>query len=316
MKNDHTPEELAAARLLTDPDLIQRRLNRDLAEVRRLGRNGVRLDSRQPFPILVEALRSAANDLEFDAPIVAATQTKRRAAELPVAERLGDSAIGAYLASASTTVREGTLISETAGSDGARRLVFRRQATETPLASVALSAEVLMEPDGLSHLTAYGWPSPPDKPVHSFTGTAEELLLQALTDLADGRTPMDRPLLLLWGARLRSGVPLGDDTQRLRVAEDITARSGELRSYLMQAENYASAAPGDNWYAACLYRSSLENVFESYLGGETFSLVDTEEIDDLDEELRENLARADAARKAVPAGVPDGHWWWRVAVAG
>ncbi|MDE3721232.1 hypothetical protein PWG71_07515 [Nocardiopsis sp. N85] len=76
----------------------------------------------------------------------------------------------------------------------------------------------------------------------------------------------------------------------------------------MQAESHASAAGGDGWYAACLYRSLLENLFESYLGGVTFSLVDAEDIDDLDEELRENLPRAHAERAAVPNGVPEGHW--------
>ncbi|WP_274808828.1 hypothetical protein [Nocardiopsis sp. N85] len=52
----------------------------------------------------------------------------------------------------------------------------------------------------------------------------------------------------------------------------------------------------------------MENLFESYLGGVTFSLVDAEDIDDLDEELRENLPRAHAERAAVPNGVPEGHW--------
>ncbi|MDT0331744.1 hypothetical protein [Nocardiopsis lambiniae] len=316
MSIERTPEEIAAARLLADSGLVQRRLNRDLAEVAELGRNGVRLNPRETSPTLIEALRSTADDLKFDAPIVAATQTKRHAVELPVAERLSGSAIGGYLASASATVREGTLFSEVTESDGARTFVFRRQARETSLASVTLSAEVLMEPNGRTYLTAYGWPSPPDTPVHAFTGTAEDLLRQALIDLDDRDTPLDRPLLLLWGTRLRAGGPVGNDGHRVQVAEGIAVRSGELGSSLMQAESHASASGGDGWYAACLYRSLLENLFESYLGGVTFSLVDAEDIDDLDEELRENLPRAHAERAAVPNGVPEGHWWWRTAVSG
>ncbi|GHC83803.1 hypothetical protein GCM10007079_25230 [Nocardiopsis terrae] len=302
-------------RLLADPGLVQRRLEQDLSEVAALGRSGVRADPGSERSRLVETLHSEAHNLEFDAPIVAATQSKRRLLELSAGERREGTPVHAYYASATATVHEGALVKDETDSGGARILTFLRQAAETPLATMALATEVTVEADGRAHFEAHGWPTPPAEPVHTFEGTAEELLRQALSDLADDGVPFDRALLLLWGARLQAGDPVGDEQQRIRVAQHVAARSAELDHYLTHAENYALAPSEQWWYAACLYRSALENLFESYLGGVTFSLVSAEDIDDVDEKLREKLPLAQATPSAVPDGVPEGHWWWKAAAS-
>lgn len=314
MPEERSPEEIAMERLLADPGLMQRRLDRDLTEVAELGRSGVRVNPGADGATLVEALRSQAEQLEFDAPIVVATQTKRRLVELPSTERTAGTPIQAYSSSASLTVREGALVEDRISRDGSRFLVFERQGSEAGMARVTLSAEVWVESDGRTFLESYGWPAPPGKPVHTFDAGPEQLLDQALSDLADTEVPLDRPLLLLWGARLQEGDPSGDARQRMRLAELVVARAGELNAYVSRADDYATGSAEQWWYAACLYRSTLENLFESYLGGATFSLVSAEELDDLDEELRESLTQAQGTPDAVPAGAPEGHWWWRTSV--
>ena len=151
--------------------------------------------------------------------------------------------------------------------------------------------------------------------MHAFTGSPEELLERARVDLADEQVPLEQSLLLLWGARIGSAELVGTQEQRLRVAEGAGVRGGEIRRLLSKTEQLASG-PGQGWYAACLHRSMLENLFEGFLGAVTFAIVKPEDIDDVDEELREELPQVeDAAPEAVPSGVPEGHWWWRAPFA-
>jgi hypothetical protein len=308
-----SPEEIAAARLLADPGLVQRRLDQDLAAIAALGRAGVRVETGADPSTVRETLRAHADMLTFDSPVNAATQTKRRLHELPSAERRDGTSVRAYHASASATVREGSVVSDTTDSDRSRVLVFHRRAPESGLATVTLSARVRVETDGQAHLEAHGWPAPPTEPVHTFSGTGRDLLSQAVSDLADEQMPFDRPLLLLWGARLREGE--SSENQRLRIAELVTARAGELNAHLSQTDDYALMSADEGWYGACVYRSALENLFETYLGSLTFALLDAEDINDTDEELRAKLSGVHGAAAAVPEGIPAGHWWWNAAVA-
>jgi hypothetical protein len=252
--------------------------------------------------------------LTFDSSINAATQTKRRLIELPFAERRDGTPVHAYHASASATVREGSVVSDAVESDGARVLTFYRAAADTELATVTLSARVRVEADRTAHLDGYGWPAPPTEPVHAFRGRSDELISQAASDLADEHVPLDRALLLLWGATLRGGTPTPGE--RLRIAELAAKRTREINAYLGQTDTYALMSEGEGWYGACLYRSALENLFEIYLGSLTFTLLDAEDIDDTDEEIRTNLSGVLGAGTAVPEGVPVSHWWWDMATNG
>ncbi|MEU0239081.1 hypothetical protein ABZ234_15450 [Nocardiopsis sp. NPDC006198] len=252
--------------------------------------------------------------LMFDSPVNAATQTKRRLVELPFTERRDGTPVRAFHASASTTVREGAVVSDIADSHGSRVLTFHRAAADTELAAVTLSARVRVETDGAANLDGYGWPAPPTEPVHTFSGSGHELIFQAAADLADQHVPLDRALLLLWGATLQGGTPT--QGERLRIAELAAARTGEINAYLGQTDTYALMSEGEGWYGACLYRSALENLFEIYLGSLTFTLLDAEDIDDTDEELRTSLSGVRGAGTAVPEGVPVSHWWWEMATNG
>ncbi|MET9780321.1 hypothetical protein [Nocardiopsis alba] len=302
-------------KLLSDPGLVQRHLDRDLSQVSELDRPGVTVDPAMDQFDLVRALRSSSQQLQFDSPIVAATQSKRRLHELPVEERVADISVRAYLNSASVTVREGSLIDDQLRSDGTRILLFQRHPSETSTVSVNLAVEVKVETDGRSYFESYGWPIFLREPVHLFGGTADELSDQALSDLSDDGVPIDRPLLLLWGARLQESESNISDQLRIRLAEYAVARADEIRVYLSRTQTYTSAPMEHWWYSACLYRSALENLFEIYLGGLTFSLVDVEDIEALDEALREVLPHAHGFPEVAPRKIPEGHWWWNLATS-
>lgn len=287
---------------------MERRLQQDLDEIASLGRGGVRVDPGKGPKAVVKTLRESADRLGFASPIDAATHVLRRWDDLPSP---GDgNPIPVYHASASETVRAGRARTEKM-SGGTLGLVFERRVELTPLATMTLATRVTLDSDGTAHLADHGRPAPPIRPVHDFTGTPEELLESARGDLSNPEIPLERSLLLLWGARIGSTELVGTQEQRLLVAEGAAVRGGEIRVLLDRAEQ-AAASPTEEWYTACLYRSLLENLFEGFLGAVTFSLVDPEDIDGVDDELRRRLPEAeDAAPGAVPSGVPEGHWWWR-----
>lgn len=314
MTHEPSPAEEAAARLIADPDFVRRRLNTDLEAVAALQRGSVHVNPQDDLETLVTQLREAADRLGFESPTEAATLSKQRFAELPVAERDQETKVEAYHDAASKTLRSGTVVTDRAEADGTRFMEFQRSTPETDLMSVTLSAQVRLQAEGTAWFDDFGWPSKPVRPVHTFTGTTEDFLAQALTDLRQESIPLARGLLLLFGATLKNSGSPGLDEQRLQIAETVVTRRRELNAYFDQAENYALASGTRGWYAACLYRSVLENLFEGYLGGVTFSLFDAEEIDDLDDELRERLPGSTGAEpSAVPAGVPSHHWWWETA---
>ncbi|MFJ9557745.1 hypothetical protein ACIRPH_28375 [Nocardiopsis sp. NPDC101807] len=314
MNSDRTPEEIAAERIVSDPGFAQRRLNEDLIAVAELGRTGSQIDPRTDAVALSEAIRMAADQIGFASPVEAATQAKRRLIELPVVERKSGSAIHAYHEAASATMRDGVLSLDDLLSDGTRVLGFQRQGQEAELVSISLSARIRVEPDGQVHLDSFGWPESPQHPIHSFNGSAGDHLTRAVADLYDPGMPLDRAMIMLLGAT-RSW-PTDTDTrqERTRIAELVTLRRGELNGYVRQAETYALASASSGWYPACLYRSALENLFEAFLGSVSLSLVDMEDIEAIDEELRKGLPEAEAAvSTAVPLGIPPHHWWWGTA---
>jgi hypothetical protein len=317
MNPDRTPGEIAAERILADPDFMRRHLNDDLAAVALLGRTGAQADPIADEVGLVESIRSAADRIGFASPIEAAAEVKRRLIELPVSERVDGTAMKAYHDAASRTIHDGGLDSHSSLSDGTRVLEFHRQGQDTDLVSIALSARVRVEHEGSVYLDGFGWPCAPGRPVHTFAGSAEDDLAQALSDLHDPNVPLDRAMLLLLGAAQRESGGAGSRQERTMIAERIALRRGELSAYVKQAETYALASAGASWYPACLYRSALENLFEAFLGSASFALVDMEEIEAIDEELRERLPDNEyAVSSAIPSFAPSHHWWWQAAAQG
>jgi hypothetical protein len=306
MSNGREAEQIAADRLLADPQALHGRLAADLAEISVLGRTGTRVDPAAGSQTVAEIVRAHADRLVFRSPVEAATLSLRRIRELPVAERGFGSPIGAYHAAASATVARGRLLSASAG-----RLVFHRAAAEAADTTVTLEAVVEVDADGQVWLDSFGWPGEiGGVPVWVFGGAAEEYLAQAEAD-ARADVPFDRVMSMVLGTAVAGPGPVGTEERRIRFAELVAARRGELAGYVSNAASYALAVKANGLFAACLYRSALETLFEGFLGAAAFSLVDMDEIEEIDEELRETAPRvAPVPPAAVPAGIPPHHWWW------
>ncbi|MDN3358849.1 hypothetical protein [Actinomadura sp. DC4] len=303
MSDGPEPERIAAERLLADPGLIRDRLAADLAEITAMGRTGVRVE---PDTDAVTTLRASADRLAFRSSVEAATLSLRRLRELPVAERGSGSPIGPYHAAASATVAHG---GATVTSPG--RLVFRRGAAEVARTTVLLETVVEIDADdGRAWLESFGWPESSDRPVWDFGGSGGEYLDQAESDAGSGM-PFDRVMAMVLGATVAGFDPAAAREQRVRIAEAVAARSGELAAYVADAESYALAVRANGWFGACLYRSALEALFEGFLGGAAFDLVDMDEIDEIDEALREAAEDTDPIPPgAVPKGMPSHYGWW------
>jgi hypothetical protein len=304
MTDGSEAEQIAAERLLADPGLVRDRLAADLAELAAMGRTGVPVGAGAD---VVGVVRANADRLAFRSPVEAATLSLRRLRELPVAERGSGSPIGPYHAAASATVAHGESAAPRSG-----RLVFRRAAAEVARTTVLLEAVVEVDADGQAWLESFGWPGDvTDRPVWVFGGSASEYLAQAESDAAAGM-PFDRVMAMILGATVADFDPAAVEDQRIRIAEAVAARRGELSAYIGQAASYARAVGASGRWPACLYRSALEALFEGFLGGTAFSLVDMDEIEEIDEELGAVLTDADPLpAAAIPAGIPVHHWWWR-----
>jgi hypothetical protein len=223
-----------------------------------------------------------------------------------VAERGDGSPIGPYHAAASATITHGELVTSTAS-----RLVFRRAAVEAARTTVLLEAVVEVDEDGQAWLESFGWPVDlADRPVWSFTGSAAEYLDQAESDATSGM-PFDRLMAMVLGATVAGFDPAALGERRMRIVEAVTARSGELSAYVGTAATYALGVGAYGLLPACLYRSALEALFEGFLGGVTFDLVDRDELDEIDDELRDAVDETPLPAAAVPPGMPSHHWWWR-----
>ncbi|MUN40410.1 hypothetical protein [Actinomadura litoris] len=288
-----------------DPAELSRRLGADVAEVEALGRTGARVDPAAgdvPGQVRAQAAR-----IGFESPVDAAAQSLRHIAELPAGERGSGSPIVPYHAAAGRTVAEGEVVAHSGG-----RVVFQRVAPVAAGVTVRLEAAVRVTADGDAWLDSFGWPLvETDAPVYAFNGSRAGYLAEAIAGLR-GDGPFDQAMLMVFGTALGDD----DDTARRKELAGLVAeRPGRLAAYMSQAETYAESVRANGPYGACLYRSALESLFENYLGSATFSLVDQEDLDDLDEELREQIPEADAlAPEAMPPGTPVQHWWWSLAV--
>lgn len=314
MNENPTPQEKAAERLAADPGLVQRRLEADLAEAARVERTGIRLSPGLSRNGLVDALRASADSITYDHPVLAVTQAKRYHGDLPTGERSDTEELSALYQAASRTLREGELTADRRVPHGGHRILeFHRQVSEGGLFTVTLSATVRVEPDGSVWLEEHRWPSPPVRPVHGRQAGSRELFDAALRELQHDAIPLDRSLTALLLATVQGGEGT-DPGYRSAVTERVTARRRELDDYAWTAHEHATSDLEDRWYTACFHRSVLENLFENHLGGAAFSLVDREDVEEIDEELRHRLSGVKGSPNAVSPGMPPHHWWWREAV--
>lgn len=310
MTDTPSPEELAASRMSAGS--VQRRLDSDIAAVERLARGGARVDTAADSPTLVRQLKEQAGSIGFESPVQAATMSRKRIGEIPVGMLQGESEIADLHAAATRLIVQGDPVNDFSASAGERTIVLHSMHEEAAKTYVTLEVELRIA-DGTAWLESCGWPRGTVRsPIHTFAGTITGYLTQAEADLRNGASHrFDRAMLMLFGAAIASGAtPPADAGRATPIAELLVANRGYLDGYISTAENY-SLSSESGWYGACLYRSALETAFEHFLGSSAFTLVDMEEVNDMDQELEDLSANPELLPwAAVPAGAPTHHWWW------
>ena len=330
------PAEVAAAELLANPEVIQRQLDADLAQVAEMGRGGVTVDPSLAVERLVLAIREQAEKLDFGSPVASALAAREHGEELPLGEWDPAAPIQAYHVSASRTVANGEVVRDHVGYDGDVNLVFHRRGAEPNDTTVRLEAVVSVGPDGAVRLSHYGWPTVAiEQPVHSFGGTADKYADQLVADLTEavkrlgdapepdslaGVDPMARghfarAMLMAFGfaiAQHRDGYLPGD---RLRELQDevvpLVARGAVLLAdYLEKAFDDGERGGLYGWTSACVRRSAVEALFAGFVGSAAFELIDAETLIELHQVIDDAAADLEQVGKP-PEGLPRyNHDWW------
>ncbi|MDT0302751.1 hypothetical protein [Streptomonospora wellingtoniae] len=305
-----SPGEFAAARISAGG--VQQRLDADISVVRDQERRGARVDTEMDSVSLVDQLREQAASIDFDSPIEAAAMSLQRSGEIPLSVRRGESRIADLYTAVSLVVAEGVAVADRPAYDGGRTVVLHHMIGEPAGVRSTLEAVVRVR-GGSAWLQSFGWPrNTVHGPIHAFSGSTADHLGQAEADLRSGALSFDRAMLMLVGAAASAdSEQLSDTSRAVGIAEHLAANRGLLDAYVTDACDY-SLNRESGWYGACLYRSALETAFEHFLGSSAFSLIDIEEISDIDGQLDDTLAedRERIPFAAAPTGIPRHHWWW------
>ncbi|MEV6103048.1 hypothetical protein [Nocardia sp. NPDC051981] len=278
---------------------------------------------------LLAAIRAVADKLGYDEPIVAATHARRYADEVPSAEQRGKTIILAFLDSAAATVRDGALVSAPTQPGGARQLVFHR--TVPVRHKLKVMEAVVIVDAGTAHIARYGTPKSCVMSIFSFP-TARESMNDALVELREvseldtiGSEEQDGLRCSLFAEAMASLVGAycgmtGDEASRFPSPDDhatvssLVADSRSLGGYVYGALNYAIRCQTDGWYEPCLRRSAIQFLLDEHPA--VLEVIDREDIDEMDEALRERALEVEPVpERALPTGLPDNHWWWRLPAA-
>lgn len=96
-----------------------------------------------------------------------------------------------------------------------------------------------------------------------------------------------------------------------RVIQRIREQAPMFRFFCARTDS-AAEDPRESWYRASLGRSVLQMFIENYQGTGIEELIDFEQLEEIDELLRENASKAPpVVPHLIPPGLPDSHWWWR-----
>lgn len=157
----------------------------------------------------------------------------------------------------------------------------------------------------------------------SYTGTVEALMprvLHYLEQSVAGGPQWERylyhammGLVGLYDREAETG-PAAPDAMRA-----FRAQSGELLERLGRRTNHfvidalglAQSSRDEGWAELCMSRSAIQSLLDDYPGTGVAALVDQDELEELDERLREIAPDQTPVPEAdQPRGLPADHWWW------
>jgi hypothetical protein len=142
------------------------------------------------------------------------------------------------------------------------------------------------------------------RPGRSADGDVQKNAMRSLLQFYEG--------LAQWGAFDPAGVAeLCDQVRHDGVAHALQDGRGYLSGYISATEAYAVRGRSDGYVAACQHRSALQLLIDEFPDRAPLSDTDRDELEDVDEELREAAEDAPPPHRAqIPSWAPRTHWWW------
>ena len=161
--------------------------------------------------------------------------------------------------------------------------------------------------------------------TYLFSGTARDMMSAVLADLEGASRPGPNQeahlrramaeLVGLYDRQAADGAADPDELARFRAesARALVQLGDAIPGYVAVTAAHAEIPDEDEWYDLALRRSAIQSLLDDYEGTDVPALVDRGELAELDADLRRAGAElGPVPESAVPAGLPDTHWWWRV----
>ena len=161
--------------------------------------------------------------------------------------------------------------------------------------------------------------------TYTFTGDSDAVMASILRNARTATE--DRPdadgylrnaligLVGLYDRQAEQG-PVGPDRLaefRRDSGEAFAQVPGPIRAFAWAAQDLAEQEEEGDWYEISMRRSALQSLMDDYAGTPADGIVETEDIEELDEVLRRvGPNQPPVPPEFVPRGLPEHHWWWRL----
>lgn len=117
-------------------------------------------------------------------------------------------------------------------------------------------------------------------------------------------------------ARLQERPGAVPEDQRQRAGQLLAELAPQLAGYVVGTWR-PSADPEAGLQTGGRRRSAIQAVLDGFTGTPADGLIDLEEVEDIDTELRRKMAEVKPLPPAsIPAGLPASHWWWHASGGG
>ena len=161
--------------------------------------------------------------------------------------------------------------------------------------------------------------------MYLFKGTPRDMMSAVLTDLEGARHPGPNQsahfrqamaeLVGLYDRQATDGPADAEELARFRAESGAALRSlgDAVPGYVAITAAHAEIPDEDELYDLAVRRSAIQSLLDDYAGTPAADLVDRDEVAELDADLRRVVVEhGPLPSDAIPRGLPESHWWWRL----